>query len=72
MQSAALADLGKVVRKAREARGWSRATLAREAGVAAGTISNLELYGTEPRWDTVRALAETLDLDLAAPDEAAT
>ena len=68
MQSAVPARtkaLGSVIRTAREAKGWSRATLAREAGVAQGTISNVELYGTAPRWDTVQRLAHALDIDVS-------
>lgn len=68
--------MGSAIRTAREAKGWSRATLAQKAGVAPGTVSNVELYGTEPRWDTVQAIAAALGLDLdavlsSAPSKAA-
>jgi len=66
MQSSAL---GGAVRTAREGRGWSRATLAKRAGVSSGTVSNLELYGTAPRWDTVQSIARALEIDLSALPE---
>lgn len=71
MQSPALADIGAIVREAREAKGWSRATLANQAGVSSGTISNLELYGTAPRLDTLLAITEALGLELTATPDAA-
>ena len=67
MQSSAL---GATVRAAREARGWSRATLAKQAAVSSGTVSSLELYGTAPRWDTVQSIARALDIDLSTLDRA--
>jgi len=37
--------------------------------VSSGTVSNLELYGTAPRWDTVQSIARALEIDLSALPE---
>jgi transcriptional regulator with XRE-family HTH domain len=53
------------VSAAREARSWSRATLARRAGVSPHTVGRIEAGQAWPDLATLARLAEALDLDLA-------
>ena len=55
-----LADL----RKLREARGWSRETLAEKSGTSAMTILRAELHGSDPSLSTLTAWADALDVPL--------
>jgi uncharacterized protein (DUF488 family) len=49
----------------REGRGWSRERLAKEAGVAVGTLARLESEGAiQPGFFTVGAVAEALEVSL--------
>lgn len=57
--------LGRNLRTAREAKGWSRATLARESSTSSAAIARAELYGRQPRLSTVRLWAEALGISLA-------
>lgn len=59
-----------MLRAAREARGWSRATLADASGTSEPAISRTELYGNQPRLSTLEAWADALGLtvgDLLVP-----
>jgi ribosome-binding protein aMBF1 (putative translation factor) len=57
-------QLGERVRELREARGISRAELARLMGTTRSVIERLELGGAEPRLDTLYRVSRALDLDL--------
>ncbi|MFF9806376.1 helix-turn-helix domain-containing protein [Streptomyces coeruleorubidus] len=49
----------------REGRGWSRERLAKEAGIAVGTLARLESEGPiQPGFLTVGAVAEALEISL--------
>ncbi|MEG8276584.1 DUF488 family protein, N3 subclade [Streptomyces sp. AHA2] len=57
--------LAQRVRALREARGWTRERLAKEAGIAAGTLARLESEGAiQPGFFTVGAVAEALEVSL--------
>ncbi|GGV20389.1 hypothetical protein GCM10010293_16120 [Streptomyces griseoflavus] len=57
--------LAQRVRARREGRGWSRERLAKEAGVAVGTLARLESEGAiQPGFFTVGAVAEALEVSL--------
>lgn len=60
-----ITELGQAVREAREAKGWSRATLAGHARIGATTVASIELYGRAPRLETVRSIARALGVPLA-------
>lgn len=53
--------LGRTLRMLREARGWSRETLAGNAGVGVATISRIELYGRTPSLGVLYLLAGALE-----------
>ena len=52
------------VRRAREARGWSRRELEDQAGVPARSVERLELKKSSPRAEVLIALCAALQLDL--------
>ncbi|WP_326796784.1 DUF488 family protein [Streptomyces sp. NBC_01808] len=57
--------LARRVRALREDRGWSRERLAKEAGIAVGTLGRLESEGAiQPGFFTVGAVAEALAVSL--------
>lgn len=57
--------LARRVRALREDRGWSRERLAKEAGIAVGTLGRLESEGAiQPGFFTVGAVAEALGVSL--------
>ncbi|WP_338677582.1 DUF488 family protein [Streptomyces sp. SCSIO 30461] len=57
--------LAQRVRAMREGRGWSRERLAKEAGIAVGTLARLESEGAiQPGFLTVGAVAEALEISL--------
>lgn len=57
--------LAQRVRELREARGWTRERLAKEAGIAPKTLARLESEGAiQPGFFTVGAVAEALDVSL--------
>ncbi|MGV9965945.1 DUF488 family protein, N3 subclade [Streptomyces olivaceus] len=57
--------LAQRVRAMREARGWSRERLSKEAGIAGGTLARLESEGAiQPGFFTVGAVAEALEVSL--------
>ncbi len=62
----ATTTLGSRLRTAREARGWSRATLAKQSGTSEPAVARTELYGNSPRLATLRLWADALELDMAS------
>lgn len=54
--------LPTILRNAREARGWSRRTLAGESGTSEAAIARTELYGDLPRLATLAAWAKALGM----------
>jgi ribosome-binding protein aMBF1 (putative translation factor) len=54
--------MSKVIREAREKRGWSQEALAEKAGVAKQTISNLETKNRIPRLERLNAIRVALGL----------
>ncbi|MEU9794081.1 DUF488 family protein [Streptomyces sparsogenes] len=57
--------LAQRVRALREARGWTRERLAKEAGIAAGTLARLESEGAiQPGFFTVGVVAGALEISL--------
>lgn len=69
----ATTPLGTALRTEREAKGWSRATLALKSGTSEPAISRTELYGANPRISTLMRWANALEVELSSlvePDEA--
>lgn len=59
------AALAEQVRAMREARGWARERLAKEAGISVSTLVRLESEGAiQPGFFTVGAVAQALDVSL--------
>ncbi|MBO8187439.1 DUF488 family protein, N3 subclade [Streptomyces spirodelae] len=57
--------LAQRVRALREGRGWSRERLAKEAGIAVGTLARLESEGAiQPGFFTVGSVSEALEISL--------
>jgi transcriptional regulator with XRE-family HTH domain len=62
-------QLGEAIRRARQARGWTRDELAAHAGIAPRTLVRLEAEGTTgPSFFLVADLARALELSLADLD----
>lgn len=61
----ATSTLGTTLRRNREARGWSRATLAQKSGTSEPAIARTELYGNSPRLATLRQWADALEIDIS-------
>lgn len=63
------------LRTLREARGWSRETLAAKSGTTAMTILRYEVHGSDPALSTLKAWADALGVSiddmLTEPDTAA-
>ena len=59
-------ELGDVLEKARDGKGWSQSDLARASGVSANDISQIERYEHVPDDDILKHLAEVLDLHVAS------
>ncbi len=58
--------LGKKITEARQARGWSKADLARKSGVSASYVSRIEQGAYDrPSVDLIRAIAFALKLSVA-------
>lgn len=57
--------LGTTLRRTREAKGWSRATLAKKSTTSEPAIARTELYGSSPRLATLRQWAEALEVDIS-------
>lgn len=53
------------IRDLRLARGWSQEKLAEEAGLSRDAISRIERGDREPRLETLKLIAEALDLKLS-------
>jgi transcriptional regulator with XRE-family HTH domain len=56
--------LGKAVRQLREKRGLKQESLAYEAGLTIGTVSQLERGLTNPTWATVKLIASRLGVSI--------
>lgn len=56
--------LGDRVRKARESRGLTQSDLAARMGTTQSVVARLEGGGVEPRFDTLRRVADALGADL--------
>ncbi|MBB5854232.1 multiprotein-bridging factor 1 family protein [Amycolatopsis umgeniensis] len=54
-------DLGKTVRELREARGWTQAKLAAEAGMTQSAVARFEAGGTVPTIPVLERLAHALE-----------
>jgi len=54
-------EFGEWLKEQREERGWSRAELARQAGVSEGAISKWESGKQEPRYRELVKIAEVFD-----------
>jgi transcriptional regulator with XRE-family HTH domain len=60
-----MGDVGREVRRLREAKGWSQPKLAVEAGVAVSGVSQIENGHRNPNSSTLMKLANALDVDVA-------
>ena len=60
-----MGDVGREVRRLREAKGWSQPKLAVEAGVAVSGVSQIENGKRNPNSGTLLKLAKALDVDVA-------
>jgi XRE family transcriptional regulator, regulator of sulfur utilization len=56
--------LGKAVRELRRERNATQEAVAREAGVTTATLSLIERGEANPTWNTVRAIATSLDVTM--------
>ena len=61
----ATSTLGTTLRATREAKGWSRATLAKRSGTSEPAVARTELYGSSPRLTTLRQWADALEVDIS-------
>jgi transcriptional regulator with XRE-family HTH domain len=60
-----LEELGKRIAKVRRSKGLSIERLAYEMGISKGNLSDIENGKKNPRYTTLRAIAEGLDLGLS-------
>jgi transcriptional regulator with XRE-family HTH domain len=56
--------LAATLRRMRAERGITREALAFRSGITAGSLARIELAQAAPGWDTVRLLANGLDVSL--------
>jgi transcriptional regulator with XRE-family HTH domain len=56
--------LAATLRRMREERGITREALAFRSGITTGALARIELAQAAPGWDTVRLLAEGLDIGM--------
>jgi transcriptional regulator with XRE-family HTH domain len=56
--------LAATLRRIREQRGVTREALAFRSGITAGSLARIELAQAVPRWNTVRALAQALNVSM--------
>lgn len=61
----ATSTLGTTLRATREAKQWSRATLAKRSGTSEPAIARTELYGSSPNIATLQRWAEALEVDIS-------
>ena len=57
-------DLGSRLTEFRKAKGLSQETLAEDAGISLRTLQRIEKEGTNPHGDTLKRLAEVLDVSM--------
>jgi len=57
-------DLGDVLRRYRERRGWSMGQLALFSGTSKATISKIEANARSPKVETLAAIAEGLEISV--------
>ena len=57
-------DLGSRLTKFRKAKGLSQETLAEDAGISLRTLQRIEKEGTNPHGETLKRLAEVLDVSM--------
>ncbi|HUS87389.1 MAG TPA: helix-turn-helix domain-containing protein [Bacteroidales bacterium] len=57
-------DLGSRLTEFRKAKGLSQETLAEDAGISLLTLQRIEKEGTNPHGDTLKRLAESLDVSM--------
>jgi transcriptional regulator with XRE-family HTH domain len=60
--------LGATVRRARVRRGETQEDVARRAGLTVAAYARIERGTTDPKWTTVRSIAEALEISLARLD----
>lgn len=58
------AHLGKIIREKREGFGMSIAELAAKTNRSAKCITNIELGDSDPKFSTVRVIAQVLDINM--------
>ncbi len=56
--------LAAAVRRMREERGITREALAFRVGITTGSLARIELSQSAPGWDTVRRVAEGLEVTM--------
>jgi transcriptional regulator with XRE-family HTH domain len=63
-------DLGlaAIIRRARVKRGETQEDVARRAGLTVAAYARIERGTSDPKWTTVRAIAEALEISLARFD----
>ena len=57
-------DLGSRLSEFRKAKGLSQETLAEDAGISLRTLQRIEKEGTNPHGDTLKRIAEVLDISI--------
>ncbi|MCD4768785.1 MAG: helix-turn-helix domain-containing protein, partial [Bacteroidales bacterium] len=57
-------DLGSRLTEFRKAKGLSQETLAEDAGISLRTLQRIEKEGTNPHGDTLKRIAEVLDVSM--------
>jgi transcriptional regulator with XRE-family HTH domain len=60
--------LGASVRRARVRRGETQEDVARRAGLTVAAYARIERGTADPKWTTVRSIAEALEISLARLD----
>ncbi len=65
MTDESTSELAKRITAAREAKGWAKGKLDREAKLPSGSVNGYECKGREPSIRNLRALASALDIEIA-------
>ena len=60
-------QIGKMIREAREAKGWTIYCVAAESGIHEAAIWRIERGGNSIRVDTLQKLCTALDLEITFP-----